>query len=274
MKKANIFYCAHALLTVCMAVAIFQTTRTYASSVERTLDEQILFDSTLVEKAANVVGKAYGKNNQLLYTEKHYYIDINTHTVRYFDANGTLIADKQLDYQESAIRPALIQNNRQLRKTNKVRYQNTADGKRTIVIETELDGATKKQKEITINDKLVIDAGFNKFIQQHWQTLVDGNSMTMDFLLLNSGRTVNLRIQKNTQCESSLACFRITPSNFVFRSLSSPIYLQYNKDKQTLAQFKGKSNLANAKGKYPEVTIDYSYPNKPNETNIVQYPTD
>lgn len=260
------------ILVIATIASLSQTSHAYAeTTAETTLTEQI-------EHTENVVGKAYDKDRQLLYTEQHFYFDDNTHQVKYFDANGTLVAEKQLDYRDSAIRPALEQTNFLLGKTNKVKYQNYFGKKNTIAITTLNNGVIDYQKEITITDdttqKLVIDAGFNKFIQLHWQDLIDGNSKTMDFLLLNSGRTVNLRIvkskpnntAKNDPCDSNNICFKITASNFVFRTLSSPIFLQYNKNNKSLLQFKGRSNLANEKGNYPEVTIDYNYPN-PNEPN-------
>ena len=61
----------------------------------------------LAQQSQVVIGEAFDiDSQQLIYVEKHRYIEGNQHEVKYYDPNGDLFAEKRLRYGQYEQAPA------------------------------------------------------------------------------------------------------------------------------------------------------------------------
>ncbi|MGV6806586.1 MAG: hypothetical protein ACWA5K_01615, partial [bacterium] len=175
----------------------------------------------------SIIGKAYRQSaGTLIYTEEHFLPSQSIHRVIYRSNEGVVIAEKQIDYQASLTAPDFEQHNRLVdRSISAVRVDN-----QFLLNRFQKDADTHpKEARIPVNEALVVDAGFDHFVREHWELLIKGISLTFDFLLPTRQRTVELAI-KNIACDppDNAQCFMITPANTLLKWLADPIRLSYD----------------------------------------------
>jgi hypothetical protein len=205
-----------------------------------------------------VIGDAYSRDdNALLYQEFHYYSDDELdHRVVYKSADNEIIATKEIDYRSGNTTPKI---NYQGMQYPEVIKMNWLDSRLTIEY-SELDNPPST--EILAPKKpLVIDAGFNYFIQQNWQKLVDGDSL--DFYFPAPARLSVFKLMiKNTPCSyktDTQVCYLINSSSWLIRLLLNDIELGYDLEKKQLKRFRGLGNMLDKTGKGLTVDIHYRY---------------
>lgn len=217
----------------------------------------------------NIIGKAYGKNQQLVYTEEYALASIEEILVTYKEPNGEVFAEKNLDFSRSLSAPSLTQRNDRIGELIEVNFENNeieslyrmnADKNKTVKTI-----ALKADEDLG----LVIDAGFDNFIRIHWHQLIDGEKVELLYFLPTNQILVNLLISKS-ECQAyeledkepwqmpASMCLKISPASWWLRLLVKPLYLTYDEN-QRLLIFQGRSNIADAKGKYQNVNIHYQY---------------
>lgn len=216
----------------------------------------------------NFIGHAYDiETKVLLYTEHHRYQAPYVHQVNYREADGELFATKNINYQQSYYAPDISQENH--RNGEKISSKMNVDN---ISIQYQENSTSQLKKDsIDFSPKLIIDAGFDHFITQNWQTLNRGKEMTIDYLIPSSLDHYELSIKKEICKNEKLYCFSISASSFFISLFSSELLLTYSTDinksirgdsnKQVikLESFQGRSNICDSEGNYQDVKITYKY---------------
>jgi hypothetical protein len=219
-------------------------------------------------KTGETVGLAFDlKSDQLLYRETHCVsADKLAREVIYRDAGGKLIARKLLDYSSGATTPSFVQHNFYSRELVEVAYEQGVVSMAVVDAdsrETHKSGSVKPSAKLPV----VIDAGFDVFVRQNWDSLVAGNSLEFQFPLADRERLVDLRIKPlgcsyPTQTDQ---CFRLDVANWFLRMLVKPIELGYDVERRRLTRFRGLSNIGDENGNGLVVDIKYDYQDIPGE---------
>lgn len=220
----------------------------------------------------NFIGYAYDlETGELIYTEHHKYTSHNIHEVQYKEVNGEVFASKTVNYENNDYAPDFIQENSR----NGERIESKRDNKGILIRYQENRSSSVDSNRINANPKLIIDAGFDKFISQNWKELLAGQEMTIDYLIPSSLDHYELSIIKEDCEDDTLHCFSISSSSFFISLLSSKLLLTYkalykedangaNSDNAhssriRLMSFKGRSNICDSEGNYHDVIIQYQY---------------
>lgn len=182
---------------------------------------------------------------------EHHAIGPHSHTIEYRAPDGSLIADKQLDYRESDSAPAFLQ--RDLRRGTRIgaRWE---DGRYLLQRNDE-------ERGVDTSGLLVASSGFDRFVRSRWDTLALGEPVDFDFALPARLQTVGLRIAARPARageDAALHWFRIAPTHPLLRAIVDPIELAYD-DARRLRVYSGVSNLVDADGGSLDVEISYRY---------------
>ncbi len=148
-------------------------------------------------------------------------------------------------------------------------------GKLYAELGAEAEVQVLKDDEVAL-DGLVSDAGFDRFIAENWQVLVDDrDSIGFDFAVPSRAQSVPMTIaplDSKTCADKVLGgvpdtiagevatdyCFKLTARNWIVAQVLRPIYLTYDVD-QRLSVFRGLSNIRGAKNERLRVLINYQY---------------
>lgn len=220
--------------------------------------------SAMADEDYVVSGSAYDvDSNQLIYRELYTGMNGNKEvTVNYVKPDGNTFATKILTYKGEATQPEFELNDK--RDGEKTSAQFTAG---RLVLSHSLNYATN-EKTIMNNATLVIDAGFDAFIQQNWAKLTSGKNMTFDFALPTRMAVVKLEAREIDPKDSPAFSaedpkgwhyFKIAPANKFKAIFADSIYLAYSGQDKYLMRFYGRSNLDSDKGKPQDVRIEYEY---------------
>ncbi len=211
-------------------------------------------------------GMAYDlESGELLYRETHCLNnDGSEREVFYQDIDGKLIAHKRVDYSSGVTTPSFVQHNHNASKSIEVGMQ---QGEVRMTVFDWDSGRATRSAVARPKDGLpvVIDAGFDGFVRQHWNELVSGETREFQFPFANRESLVQLRIQPRTcsyQTQSD-QCFRLDLANWLLRMMVEPIELGYDLESRRLARFRGLSNISDEGGNGLVVDIHYSYRDVP-----------
>ncbi len=218
-----------------------------------------------VSAPVSLLGEAYSLDgDELLYTEYHYYYgNDDQHRVIYKRQSGAQIAEKDITYDADTERPKFRQLNTLCGELIDIEKQK--NGKElAITYRAEVDSKVKT-KAIDVPNNLVVDTGFNFYIENKWDRLVKGERLTFEYLAPSRLGTVEFRAEledcpADTQSATDKICFSIAPDSWIIRRLIDPIILTYRKDNRQLLRFRGLGNIADEDGDYMKVDIRYSYP--------------
>jgi len=216
------------------------------------------------DAAPLVVGAAYGLDSQsLLYTETHCGTDdALVRDVIYRNTDNRLLARKTLDYQTGIVTPSFVQH-------NLYAGDSIAVAMRQDQLHMTVTDGTGTAKTVTARVDprmpLVIDAGFDAFVREHWAALVAGQSKRFQFPFAGRDNLVNLRISP-AQCTYDTPmqqCFLLELDNWALRLLVDPIELGYDPRHKRLERYRGLSNIGDGKGEGQVVDIRYRYEGLP-----------
>lgn len=222
--------------------------------------------SALAEKNYVVAGTAYNiANNQIAYRELYTSLDEKKSvTVDYFSPDGSLFATKTLMYQGEVFQPGFEFHDSRDNEYTAAQFQ----GARLVLSNGKNNNV--KEKVIFDNARLVIDAGFDAYIQMNWDELMTEKRLKFEFALPVRLSTIQLEARKIKASESPAndkefgadwVHFRIAPAKAFISFFADPIYLAYNPKGKFLMRFYGRSNLDNNAGDPVDVRIDYEYLN-------------
>jgi hypothetical protein len=208
------------------------------------------------------LGEAFDlDSDELLYRETHCVSsDALTRTVIYRDEEGQLIAYKVLSYDTGPMTPSFVQHNLRSNDSVAVVLQ-----RNEIVMTATSDGARGEARTVSVvpgaNVPIVIDAGFDEFVRDNWDSLLTGQSRRFQFPFAAREMLVELRIE-SANCSYDTAsdqCFSLEVDNWFLKLLSAPIELGYDAGLQRLTRFRGISNISDNAGVGLAVDIRYRY---------------
>lgn len=216
------------------------------------------------EPQYSVSGNAYDMQTaRLLYRE--FYTPVNENgevTVNYAKPNGSIFATKTLKYSGELTQPEFQYRDQRDNEHLAARF---SAGRLVLVYDQE---GYKQEKEIMETVGLVIDAGFDAFIQQQWDKLIEGKKVRFAFTVPYRLATTNLQVRQVTADKSPLfgentpaswRFFIIEPANRFSAIFANPIHLAYESEGKYLMRYYGRSNLDNDKGGTWDVRIEYEY---------------
>lgn len=216
----------------------------------------LLAASLQSQATQDVIGTAYSPGSErVLYLESYSNDSATQVQVRYESATGKLLADKQLDFSRSRHAPDVI------RKDYRFDSSLTINTKaNTTTLQAQRDGETTLDATLDVAEKLVIDAGFDFFVQDQWDDLIARKKISFRYLVPARKAAVKLDLkQRDCAAAEQLVCFRIKASNWIVAAIMSPIDLEYAEDSRRLMRFTGLGQLTDDKGKKQEVDIRYRY---------------
>ncbi|MBC3764425.1 hypothetical protein [Neptunicella marina] len=181
-------------------------------------------------------------------------------TVSYFYTDDKAFAIKSLTYGDEPLMPDLIFNDFRNDSQTQVRH----DNKQLYVNYRIKDELTSKKLPLPSDKPVVVDAGFERLIQQYWLQLVAGNAISFYFLAIDRAKLVEFTLSKLNQSADTVV-FEIKPDSFWVSLVVDPITLVFDKQ-QRLLRFSGLTNIAAlddtgqvANHNY-QATIQYRYP--------------
>lgn len=213
------------------------------------LYEQVIGNATDLQSAKSLYKEVHcGAANEL------------ASDVYYQSSDGVLIAHKALDYESGRTTPSFIQTDALNQEKVDVKF----DQMTLTMSMVNRDGKESYQKyQVSAlgETPVVIDAGFDIFIQDNWQTLMSDKTIEFQFPLVSRNQLIALRLKKSPcQYETNTdQCFALEPANWLFRMLASPIELGYDSTLMRLNRYRGLSNINDVNGAGLVVDIKYQY---------------
>lgn len=207
------------------------------------------------------------ESGELLYRETHCVNDdVSEREVFYQDEDGRLLARKLVDYRPGATTPTFEQQNFYSGETIRVGLEQ-GQVKMAIVDTASLEPRSEVVLQPEAGLPVVIDAGFDMFVREHWDELVGGDDRTFQFPFADREGLVELRIGRLGCSYDSLTdqCFRLDLSNWFLRVLVAPIELGYDSDSRRLTRYRGLSNIGDANGNGLTVDLRYDYRDVPRD---------
>lgn len=211
-----------------------------------------------------VSGAAYElETNKLLYRE--FYTPINENRevrVDYARPDGGIFASKSLRYLGDVTQPEFEYNDTRDNERLAARFDT---GRLMLAYDQE---GYRQEKAIMDTVDLVIDAGFDAFIQREWDKLTSGKKVRFTFTLPYRLTTIRLQAREIPVERSPLAkpdnpaswrYFSIEPANRFVSIFSDPIHLAYESEGRYLMRYYGRSNLDSDEGGSWDVRIEYEY---------------
>ncbi len=228
--------------------------------------------SGYAKPVGETIGKAYDLDSEeLLYRETHCLIgDESERKVIYEDDEGELLALNRVDYGSGEITPSFVQQN--FYSSQRIEVAMERDEVRMTVLDESNPEAAEVSSEVPEpGTQLVIDAGFDPFVRNNWDALVDGEIKEFAFPFAAHSSLVDLRIRRfgcSYETETD-QCFRLELSNWFLRMLADPIELGYDANDRRLTRYRGLSNIGDGRGNGQVVDIRYEYDDIPAQACVI-----
>ncbi len=205
----------------------------------------------------------------LLYVEEHLLRSngegLSERLVLYRCADGTPFARKQVDYGDPPFAPAFELIDARLDYREGLRRE----GEAWIVF----GGAGERAQQTPLKDveSIVVDAGFEPFLRQHWTQLQAGESVPIDFLVPSRARSYGFRLSKVEALEVDGApASRLRLSLSGMLGLFAPaIDVIYRDADQWLLRFEGMTNIRESARK--NVVAHIAFPQTPQPVAAEQW---
>jgi len=211
-----------------------------------------------------ITGHAYQVDDldNVLYRERYTEVDDDGKAeVHYYSADDERVAEKQLDYSRGETQPSYTLKDFR----NDLLWSVEWDSDSQLMMRKgSIDDPDRSR--VSSESPQVIDAGFDGFVKQEWDKLMDGERVTFYFAFPNRLRNVRLRGERIDASDSGIEkgesdwiYFRIQVNSRLLSLFADDLYLAYEEDGKRLKVFRGRSNLPDADGESIDVEIHYEY---------------
>jgi len=205
------------------------------------------------------VGYAYAasaEGDKLLYTEQHReQVEdgrITRSTVTYEDAEGNTIAVKNLDFSVNPTSPEF-----RLEGVNNGHVEGAQrKGGDFVVFFRESDGAKYVEEQVPLPNQAIIDGGFDRFIEDNWESLLGGKVFKRPFLVPSFQKFLDFKIYLDRSTDTE-AVFVMETASFLLRIVSEKIIVTYNRDNAALRRYEGISNIRDLAGDNYDVRVEF-----------------
>lgn len=222
-------------------------------------------DNNTDQTIASVIGAAVSiDSGSLLYCEYHYLTSNGNKTlVEYRDIDNQVFARKTLDFSSSLLSPGVIQTDL---RHNELRAVESIGAEQLKVSYRKANTDKLKEKVLAYSSATVVDAGFDKAIQQSWGRLSTGEKIVVDFVspVHLTSIKLSIKLSKGRLCQkynnsSDALCFLVRPNNAFAKLFVKPLVLVYQQKTQRLLTFSGSVNVTDAEGSSLKAVIRYAY---------------
>lgn len=209
------------------------------------------------------VGYAYELGTDtLIYTENHEEFrqqgTLIADRVSYKLPDGTLIASKIVRFDQSSVAPNF---HKQDHRTGFTEGAVQQDERLVLMLRRNQDSELKE----TILKKpanLVMDAGFNQFVIENWDALLNGKREVFQFALPTREEYYKFRLEKTGDQvieQRKVMVFRMALNAFLFRLLVDDIVVGYDAETKRLSFYKGLSNIRDETGELYQAMIKFPH---------------
>ena len=197
-------------------------------------------------KGYSVIGDAFDDSGKWIYSERLVYQHADNGgqlTTLYSLPDNTPLAIKEVDFICNPTSPQFILTDLETGYVEGVQW--ITDGNQVFSYQGDI------KEKLEVPDGIsIFDAGFDNTIKLHWDTLISGKSLKVNYLFARDNKFLALRLKK-TDLPKSIdlranpgdVFFRISANNLIFRMLSSPLFVGYDQETRTLKYYAGPSNL-------------------------------
>ncbi|MGO1461035.1 MAG: hypothetical protein ACTHYN_01640 [Marinobacter sp.] len=215
-------------------------------------------------------GAAENPDGEALYEEQHRIegacengvFQPKTHSVLYVrqaDEGSETFAEKELDYSRSDTRPTVNYQQPDFQESLKISYADTS----TANIAWQQPNGDKMQTSVDVSEDLVVDAGFDNFVRQNWNKIVNGDSIRFRFLVPARGASYSFILEPAPNPPVNAEhLVQIRPDNVFLTLLVDPITLGYN-NKAALVAYSGLTNVRKNADENYTATIRYTVSHYP-----------
>lgn len=205
------------------------------------------------------VGYAYAAGSgSLIYTEHHqeWWQEgrILRDTVTYRDAQGSIIGEKHVDFRQRERAPQFILRN--VRTGHSEGAKTESD--RLKVSFRKSQGAPVKIDALKLPEDAIVDAGFDRFVDNNWDALMRGVTFVRPFLVPSRLQFIDFRIRRiDNGTDPETATFEMAVDSALLRFFAPAITVVYSMRDRTLLKYDGVSNMRNDSGENLDVEIRF-----------------
>ena len=199
----------------------------------------------------------------LLYTEIRMQMDRNgipgEWNFEYRDQNGILIVTRNVNFTANALRPSFEL--KDLRNGYLEGAEVVPNGIRVYSGGSADDPF--REKTLQVPEPAIVDAGFNYYIAQHFNRLIQGEKLTFNFVAPSQLDYFGFRMYMDKQMQykgRSAVLIKMDIDNFFLRLFVDPIKLIYDTQTRSLVMYEGISNIYNEEGKSYKVRMEFAAP--------------
>ena len=198
-------------------------------------------------------------SGQAEYYELYFEVEAGLHTV-YLDNAGLIIAERWAQFQSNKHTPLY----RLVDYRHGSQYGVEAgEGDQLQMFTQKSLNAPIKRKRVDA-DELVIDAGFDEFIQTHWQALFEKDqARSFEFPFAKRRMMIKMKLESDA-CEPVIvgtACLSLSMRNPLFNLIAGKTQVRYHMGNKQLLGFDGLSPLASKEHKPLKVRVGFDYTN-------------
>lgn len=203
-------------------------------------------------------GVAYERGSErVLYTEVHRERVEGSRVVEdrvtYRGPDGEVFAFKSVDFRVSELAPGFVLEDR------RTGYLEALEGRppARIVRVREAGERGARQARIGGDGGLVADAGFDRFIENHWRALLAGEVLRRRFLVPSRLEAIDVRI-RHTGSAAGGETFALEIDSALLRLVAPSVRVRYDSRSRQLVHYEGPSNIRGADGANLDVRIEFA----------------
>lgn len=214
------------------------------------------------------LGEVYDEDGETLLYREHLLVPAANGLptrVEYRTPDGELFAEKTLDYSRSRVAPAFDFRDHRRDVRVVTRYPDASDSDHLEVV-YHPPGDEEPEREVFETDSLIVDVGFDTFIREHWDRLLDGDRITTKFLVATRTDAVRVGLTEvdTDRCQIAMEdihCLEARPAGALrlFSWFVKPVRLAYHPRPLRLVFYHGRGNIPDASGDDRQVRIHYEY---------------
>lgn len=212
-------------------------------------------------EASERVGYAYDKQTgEFLYSETHREVmedgRIVMNTVSYKDVGGDVFAEKFIDFQRSLTMPDFSLVNAD---NGHMEGARGSDDQLDVHFR-QLSDADVRKASVETPQNGIIDAGFDRFIEQHWDALISGDVIEREFLIPSQLDFYTFEIERAESEHLEAYAFELRIQSMFLQMFVQPVLVHYDAQTRSLLRYEGISNIRNEAGENFDVRIEFSGP--------------
>lgn len=220
------------------------------------IDSMTAFASVPIE---HYIGTAFDTQGRELYTESHWIsgeADETERLILFHCPDGKAFARKHVEDAGDALTPLFELDDNRYGYREGVRL--ASNGRREVFVRRNAEQSEQTALLESV-PRLVIDAGFDRFIVKHWNELVSGRKQKVEFLLPSRLRSYSfvLRPMGADQIDGTpVQRFRLELDSWLGFALPS-IDMAYASDNMAIREYSGVSNIRGNDGENLKVRIEF-----------------